>query len=961
MPIVAQLQQDLNFFRDLLANRFRVGKNIIINDISYTREQIINICAQLEATLKSGITPASYHSILNGQSYYPSLEELKEVAIPLPLGKYAVHFEKNQMKHAADEMPQLQLFDSKAKEILSILVENKEDKLSSPIRKAFESGIVFYNDLFIKNVRKCFLNTNINTPRFALKSFYNRIAGKDTNLEFRTIMRAAYFNRLLGRTGYAFQDHFNQYLLTDWLPGTSLDKVDEEKIISIPIAKRIKLALMLISEIAILHKSNLVHTGIMPQHIIFGENSLHITHLESAKLESEFTENHPNKLLFLDIPNKKLASKLLDKNNDIYALGLTLVFLFPDILKPQYLKLLTGFLLEDDAYDTIIAHPSTEYLKHKALADFILKLSEDVQKHPSIEEARKELTDILENVYNEKAEKREAKDSTSLVKLNSEILFEIESESLAYRVRQEQFNQKRSEAQEEKSHPNPIFKVPTSSMQSISCRTLNELAENREEVVHFHNLIEAGDLEEIKKIPLDELRIKLFWDANNKATELAVIFGKTNKASELAVKFGKAEVLRYFIDCFPDLLYDVNVGVAALLLCLDKVYSNYALAIELINKGLDPKQIYQYEKDMKKGKTLLSLGLDNTWERYEALFAKEQSKIDKMQPWFWRSKLDKIALIKALESDRIHFIEFLLSKKVDVNYLGRVGLENGNILWRLLEDRIPLFEHSKAVFIRICKLLLDAGANPCMFVDYSRYMTPKFSTPLLESLSNPNDIEVIKLMYNKARDLYPNFTLQNVELFSTRVLESNAFKNDAKARIESAIFILENGGTIDIERDAFEWSALNAINCFVQRLDAPMERIKKLLELLVSRGVNIEIGLEDAEKILDDLVEKSFASPKPESHPARNFMNKTFTVVTGGFFAPQNKSELVINRMFEYIQIVKSTKLKFKNEVYNTLAEFPRDLTTVISQYAGYEREKRHPKRKANTNRTKPSKIRRFN
>ncbi|GGI79306.1 hypothetical protein GCM10007966_04790 [Legionella impletisoli] len=186
-------------------------------------------------------------------------------------------------------------------------------------------------------VKKGFLHET-GEPKYAIK-IYQTSSRKQNDI--RLALRAAYCYRLLGREAFTFRNHNKQYLVTEWLNGASLDNADPKLLHTIPIACRIVMAISLLRELNVFHQLGLIHNDIKPGNVMIDKNRLSFVDLDSVRPKGKRLDNTPVIYSHRFLPNAELSfhaflklpelDRMFDEQSDIYAMGLTLIYLFPEI------------------------------------------------------------------------------------------------------------------------------------------------------------------------------------------------------------------------------------------------------------------------------------------------------------------------------------------------------------------------------------------------------------------------------------------------------------------------------------------------------------------------------------------------------------------------------------------------------------------------------------------------------
>lgn len=296
---------------------------------------------------------------------------------------YVAFCMKNSRKEINIAQSEFILFNSNREQLLTFSVENKADK-SYP------------NGRMVKKVKQCF-EPGSEIPSYALKTLHNNLFPSSGD-ELHISMRDAYCNKLLGRIGFAFRYNSKQYILSSWLPGMTLAKIPPQKIIEIPLSQRLILTLHLLKEIAILHHHGIYHNDIQPAHVMLDNDKFYLFDFKAARLENEpLSENAViTTPLYIDpqthTDTKKDPNclyKKLNSKSDIYALGATLIFLFPEIL--SYITFENG---------SVVLEQEELYHLHQSLGELLTSLMEPAEKRPdSIDRVFLEFLTVIKTQY----------------------------------------------------------------------------------------------------------------------------------------------------------------------------------------------------------------------------------------------------------------------------------------------------------------------------------------------------------------------------------------------------------------------------------------------------------------------------------------------------------------------------------------------------------------------------------
>ena len=429
MGILSQIMSDYRAIKGMieaieLATFSKDGKIITGKE----REQLVEDLAaekkseltQLRILLLTGVS-SSYISPVTGKEYKASPEELKHIEERFfQAGKHSIFPQKLSRTKTLAQRSQFELYNSPSKKLLSFFIEHKSDH-------SYPSGS------FAAKVKKAYTAADEATPNYAVKIF-KKYQFTSTLHELRIAMRGAYCNRLLGRTGYAFRRNMKTYIVTDWLAGKPLCSVDPKIITAMPIQKRINLALMLINEIAILHKHGIIHCDIKPENVMLSDNALHLFDLDSVRLETEnittltdgpmFTPSYLDGQINYDIKrNPSCINKVLNKNSDLFSSGITLTYLFPDILLPisEKLKISLNSKVPPDIfeYDGFLFKLNDKYKENERLGKLIGNLLDKQENRPTTEEVHSELSKLSNSYSVDKEVKAELKETTPPAKLGA--------------------------------------------------------------------------------------------------------------------------------------------------------------------------------------------------------------------------------------------------------------------------------------------------------------------------------------------------------------------------------------------------------------------------------------------------------------------------------------------------------------------------------------------------------------
>lgn len=331
MSVLAAIQKDIESLRITIWDlhkklQFDVKSGFKNNSVFW--RSISKCCTQLrekELLIQSGVIPSVYLSLSTNNYHRSSSEPKQQVLNSLPVAKHTFFAFKNKRSNHSNHESHFSIYrdDNPNESQIEFSIEHKPDK-------HYPTGT------FAQKVKKAIQGNKT----YAVKVY------KDCNDEHylaQLAMRAAHCYRQLGRTGYAFRHNHKQYLVTDWMPGTSFQKVTQESVLSISIQKRVEMAIALLKELNILHQQGLIHNDIKPGNVIINIEScrLNFIDLDSVRYTNERLPEkqcpiHTN--LFL--PTRKMLYGInrhlkFNEHSDIYAMGLTLIHLFPEIYNPK--------------------------------------------------------------------------------------------------------------------------------------------------------------------------------------------------------------------------------------------------------------------------------------------------------------------------------------------------------------------------------------------------------------------------------------------------------------------------------------------------------------------------------------------------------------------------------------------------------------------------------------------------
>jgi serine/threonine protein kinase len=329
-----------------------------------------------ELILKSGIIPDKYTSITTKETYYPSAEEKIKRSEPLPTANYTMFSVKKSRKGAKLPNSTFKVVRSDASHLTDFFIEHKEDK-------SYPKGG------FAAKVKKGYLTEGSTEPKYAIKIYHKNMFSDDTIHELRIAMRATYCYKQLGREGFAFRRNGKQYLVTEWLQGATLEHADQESIQSMPIPRRIVMAISLLRELSILHKQGLIHNDIKPSNVMVSYGKLSFVDLDSVRPKNEmplhgttpmFTNTYlPNPQMSYDAEHNSGGLYLkFNEATDMYAMGITLAHLFQEIYTPRpearKIKVTGGSTGTTHTFNTFSLVRGTKYAEHPALQKLLKQM-----------------------------------------------------------------------------------------------------------------------------------------------------------------------------------------------------------------------------------------------------------------------------------------------------------------------------------------------------------------------------------------------------------------------------------------------------------------------------------------------------------------------------------------------------------------------------------------------------------
>lgn len=397
--------------------------------------------------------PALYTSLNDGVQFYtPSKKYLGND--PFPNASHIVFCKKKSRKINGSPHSELELTHDDGTRLLNLRLEHIERTTMKPQLPKGEKDWFdkrYPGGGFSKKVKKGFERNDLK-PTHAIKQFINLEPKHRINM-LRMAMRSAYFSRVLGRTGLAFEWQATLYMVSDWYDGKELSKYKKRELSAISINKRVRYALDITRQIAILHNSGLIHQDIKPDNIIISESAAHLIDLDGIRLIDEprsvkagRTQAFIEDDIFITAiqAGREHEQYHFNIKSDTYALGLTLVWLFPEILSREFRNrpIIVGTRKANKGF--VHLEPGNAARHHHELCEFLLRFicSNPKDRIQSAIEAHEKLLIIAENKY------QIARDGLSDLppiadkETINNALFQIQVESYEHPARIARYNQR---------------------------------------------------------------------------------------------------------------------------------------------------------------------------------------------------------------------------------------------------------------------------------------------------------------------------------------------------------------------------------------------------------------------------------------------------------------------------------------------------------------------------------------
>lgn len=169
-------------------------------------------------------------------------------------------------------------------------------------------------------------------PRFAV-----RIYSQQAKASAQQAARAAL---ILDRFSLVFEHNNQHYFVTDWHKGKCLVDMTYAELTNIPVKKRVQFAIDLAKQLKKFGERGLVHCDIKPDHVIINEDSIYLMGLsavlnpQKANQDLSYCPAYFDKELFTQVVHNADSNlKHFGTHSVLYALGITLAHLFPDLFR----------------------------------------------------------------------------------------------------------------------------------------------------------------------------------------------------------------------------------------------------------------------------------------------------------------------------------------------------------------------------------------------------------------------------------------------------------------------------------------------------------------------------------------------------------------------------------------------------------------------------------------------------
>ena len=148
-------------------------------------------------------------------------------------------------------------------------------------------------------------------------------------------------NRLLQREAFHLIRDKKIYFISPWIDGTAIadECLDmDTHFLNLPFEKRYKMAIQLIEQVYVLHKANYIHGDLKPSNVMYDKKGdVFLIDLDSVR-NPNVLGSYPCSLDFLDYKTffsarvRNVSSKQ-DLRSDVYALGIVLLMMLPELGK----------------------------------------------------------------------------------------------------------------------------------------------------------------------------------------------------------------------------------------------------------------------------------------------------------------------------------------------------------------------------------------------------------------------------------------------------------------------------------------------------------------------------------------------------------------------------------------------------------------------------------------------------
>jgi len=170
-------------------------------------------------------------------------------------------------------------------------------------------------------------------------------------------------------------------MVTEWIEGVNLERANQDQVQSMPIPRRIVMAISLLRELDIFHKQGLIHNDIKPNNVMINFGKLCFVDLDSVRPKNEkpLCGNTPMCTASF-MPTAQMAFDVtyssddvylkFNEKTDMYAFGITIIHLFQEIYLPKQEKItinVNGGSIKTFEYAPFSLHHGPKYSEHPAL------------------------------------------------------------------------------------------------------------------------------------------------------------------------------------------------------------------------------------------------------------------------------------------------------------------------------------------------------------------------------------------------------------------------------------------------------------------------------------------------------------------------------------------------------------------------------------------------------------------